>query len=327
MRVAQVSPTKDEPCGLAVWADDLGAHLSGHGFSVRTTSLDAVELCDSDLVLVQHHDELGIEERLAELCARSPCPVVLFAHSTGAGPLLGLVDGVLAMSAGLVPDTELPTFVFPHPAFVPDGLEDRTALRAEFGLRTGGKVLGSCGFLKFDRQLVELLSLLLPRLAETNSAVHLLTSPWRLDSPGVLDGIAELAERHPERVWHEHRMLDGIEMNRRLQACDVVWCWTRAPSTAYASGVISRLYGSGSRVVAVDKEQHEHVLGLPNVVRAPTSLPEFVDVLLAEIAASSVPRHDPDPVSWRHVVPRVAAFLREVCRNGRGAVPGQVRST
>lgn len=318
MKIVQISPTAGEACGIAIWADDLGAHLAGHGFTVRTSRLDgpAADLRDADVLLVQHHDEFLVDDGLVALCRAAPCPVVLFAHSGVSDALLGAVDAVLAMSPGLVPGDAPPSLVFPHPAFTAD-LEARSALRAEFGLPPTGKVLGSCGFLKFDRQFVELLGLLLPRLAEVDASVHLMTSPWRLDSPGVLDGIAELGAAHPGRLRHVHRMLDDVEMHRRLQACDLLWCWTRAPSESYASGVVSRLYASGSRVAAADKAQHEHVLGLPNAVRAPASLPEFVDVLVAEVSAPVVARHDPDPVSWRHVVPQVTGFLGAVRDRGR----------
>lgn len=317
MKVAQLSPTQGEYCGIALFADRLAAALAPLGVRVSTSRKLAAD-SDANVVLLQHHAELVRDDEVRSLRARAGRPVVLFAHSTGIAGVVHAVDGVMAMSRGMVPETGVPTLVFPHPAFTPERLSDRGAIRARLGLPVEARIVGSCGFLKFERQLTQILPAILPAAAEWGWFVQLVTSPWYRESPGLLEEIAALAGRHPGRVRHEHAHLSEAELNLRLQACDLLWCWTRAASSAYASGVASDLYASGSRMVVADKLQHEHVLGFPNVVRAPATLSGCVDELLRQMRHSRGERHDPAPVSWavqagavqRFLAGRVRAFRR-----------------
>ena len=82
----------------------------------------------------------------------------------------------------------------------------------------------------------------------------------------------------------------------------------------YASGVISQMYGSGTQIVAADRPQHEHVLGLPNVVRAPGDLTSFVHELLRQMRSYKRTRHDPTVISWRQQIGRIAYFLADLLR-------------
>lgn len=307
----QVSPSRFEFCGIAVFADDLADELAGHGVTIRTVR-HPPRSSRADLLLIQHHEELLTDDDVRAMCAQVDCPVVLFAHSSGIDGLLDGVHGVLAMSEGLLPVGGPPALYFPHPAWVSERLADRGALRDEFGLPDIGRILGFSGFLKFDRELPALLTDILPTARELGWHVQLLTSPWRLDSPGLLDDLAALADSHPGVLSHVHRHLDKWELNRRLQSCDLLWCWTRAPSQPYASGVASRLYASGTRVVAATKRQHDHILGLPNVRSGGVRRDEFVDTLRAELAGCTGRRHDPLPVSWHHHAGRIADFLRSL---------------
>jgi len=263
------------------------------------------------------------------MCSRARRPVVLFAHSTGIERVAQIVHGVMAMSPGMVPDTRAPTLVFPHPARTPERLCEREVLRARFELPPEGRIIGTCGFLKFERQLVEVLSALLSYAAESGWLIQLITSPWYIESPGLLDEIGALGRRYPGHLKHVHGHLADAELNLRLQVCDLLWCWTAARSSHYASGVASDLYASGSRVVAADKIQHEHILRLPNVVRAPASLAMFVEELVGQIRRSDGERHDPSPVSWTRQSRGIARFLSEVslrASSREGEESGAVRA-
>jgi hypothetical protein len=315
MKVLQISPTKGKHCGIALFAERLAAELEFFDIDVATHA----ELSDgagADLVLLQHHAELLDNENVQAVCAAVPCPVVLFAHSTGIEGAIEAVDGVMAMSSGLVPVTDRAVLVFPHPARIPDRLSERSRLRARFGLPSDAKIVGTSGFLRYERQFVEILRELVPQAAKSGWLVTLMTSPWYLDSPGLLDEITAVGKSFPGHFEHEHGHLSETELNLRLQACDLLWCWTRARSNPYASGVASDLYASGSRVVAADKQQHEHIIGLPNVVRAPTSLSRFVQELVRQMARGDLQRHDPSPISWAQQIEAVAAFLHGVRQGG-----------
>lgn len=305
-------------CGIAVFADDLARELTRRGCEVETVEKLPGRASDGggadvDVLLIQHHEELMTGAEVARMSTTAGAPVVLFAHSEGIDGFVDRLDGVVAMSQGLLPGSGVPTLYFPHPADAPRGLSDRLPLRERFGLPVDAKIVGTSGFLKFDRELVPLLQGLLPHCDRLGWVVQLLTSPWRLESPGLLDEIAALGSRHPGRLVHVHDHLGRKELNLRLQACDLLWCWTRAPSSHYASGVASRLYASGSRMVVADKFQHEHVLPLPNVVRAADDLPRFVGDLTAEMERDAGTRHDPGPMSWEPHTEAITRFLRSVC--------------
>ncbi|MFL4907729.1 hypothetical protein ACJ6WF_32130 [Streptomyces sp. MMS24-I2-30] len=318
-----MSPSMGAHCGIAVFADDIAKGLAAEGCHVETVSgADPVETDSADVVLLQHHEELMPDAEILRILRGTRRPVVVFKHSAGADTPAAAVTGFVAMSRGLLPATGgVPTLCFPHPATTPSHLSDRTSLRRRFSLPADARIVGTSGFLKFDRELVPLLRELLPRAERLDWVVQLLTSPWRLPSPGLLEQIAELGEHHHGRLIHVHEHLDAEELNLRLQACDLLWCWTRAPSAHYASGVVSRHYASGSRMVVAQKHQHGHVLGLPNVVAAAATLPGFVDDLTAEMTRRRTSRHDPRPVSWEPHMASLARFLRSVTA-ARATGPG-----
>lgn len=271
LEVLQVSPSDGERCGIAFFARDLATELAGVGVRVSTmrSVRDAVRIPAPDLVLVHHHDELLTSEDVGELRRAVDGPLVLLAHAPGSEAFLDTVDGLVTMVPGSHPHSDRPVLSIVHPAWTPAELVPRRHLLAQPDTPSDIRKVGTTGFLKFDRQLVEVVSALLPRAVELDWRISVHTSPWRVESPGVLERLGELRVATPRHVVHEHRYLPHEVLNQRFQACDLLWCWTREPSSAYASGVASCLYASGSRMVVADKLQHHHVLELPNVVRAP----------------------------------------------------------
>lgn len=320
MRAVQVSLTQGRECGIALFASDLEAAMAGSAVEFSTaTSTDAVCRGDApDVVVLQHHEELISDSETAQLRLRWPGPLVLLAHSGVTPKLLGLVDGVMSMVPVLPGDHPMPNVVFSLPAWVPPALSPRRALRSDLGHSPDMPTVGTCGFLKFDRQLDEIAQVLLPTAIDRGWRIQILASPWRLESPGLLDRLEVLRAKNPQNLTIRYEYLPCEELNRHLQACDLLWCWTREPSSEYASGVASVLYASGSRVVASEKLQHDHILGLPNVVRAPPDLPGFLTAVQAEMTGSAVVRHDPTPISWDAQVGRVASFLLGFAPNPNG---------
>lgn len=309
MRVLQISPSHGENCGIAFFAENLQRQMQQIGIDMETVS-HTKSVSGYDVILLHHHTDLISDAEVTELCTTSLRPVVLFAHVNGIDGLCQNVDGIIAMCPGMVEPTETPVHIFPHPAWTPKYLEDRTALRQELGYPDDALIVATNGFLKFERQFVEIISALLPHARTNNWFVDLITSPWRLTSPGLIERFVNLRDHSRERFRFQHSFLDSRTLNRRLQACDLLWCWTAAASSPYASGVISDQYASGTRIFAADKQQHEHVLSLPNVVRAPGRLEDFVDQLLAELRCGPGQRHDPAPVSWDNCITGIAKFLR-----------------
>jgi hypothetical protein len=316
MRLLQVSRILTADCGVSLFAEKLETHLRAAGIHVDTT--DRPMPSDRhDLVLLQHHEELYSDDEVRSLAAASHVPVVLFAHSECDPARYEPVDGFIAMNPRMLTSTEKPVHTFAHPAWTPRRLDDRAALRREFDLPPDRLVLGTHGYLRFERQFVEIIEALLPEIQRTGWLIELITSPWRLDSPGLLSQLQDLRDRTPDHFCLHHEHLDGVTLNRRLQSCDLLWCWTNAPSSPYASGVISDQYASGTRVIAPDKEQHRHVLGLPNTVAAPDTLAPFLGRVIEELRAGPGPRHDPSPVSWDNFIGGLAAFLRDIA-DGHG---------
>jgi hypothetical protein len=310
MKLLHVVPTLGLHCGLAVLATATAERLANAGFDSQLSSRFLPD-AEADVVLLWFHCDLSSAEDVRVIGARSDAPVALFLHSTGAEDALDYVDGVLAMSPGLVPSGAPNPHIFPYPAAL-EPVQDRAVLRRRLGLPLERRVLGTCGFLRFERQFDELASRLLPKAQEKGWFVQITTSPWYVDSPGLIDRLERLRRRYPANFGIEHRHLEEVELILRMQACDLLWCWTDAPSSPYASGVVATQYASGTRLVVADKLQHELVFGLPNVVRGPRTLERFVATLAAEADSDRLERHDPTPVSWGGVVPGVAGWLREL---------------
>jgi hypothetical protein len=312
LRIVQFSPSMGELCGVALFADSLASALSAVGADVRTKACISSPV-DAHLLLVQYHDELITDGDLGSLLRRARKPAIIMAHSAGlAARKLGAA-GVMAMAADVLEaDAELPTLIFPHPAFVPAVLCDRSEVRQRIRLPSDRKIVATCGFLRFERELPDILARLLPGASALGWQVLLVTSPWRLPSPGLLDAIGVIGDRYSSSFWHRHEHMSERALNDHLRASDLLWCWTRACYGApYASGVISQMYGSGTRIIAADRPAHEHVLRLPNVIRAPVTMDGFVSEVLRQMAEGRTATHDPAPVSWGRVADQIVGFLSQ----------------
>lgn len=316
MKVLQIATTRGRDCGIALFADNVQTRMRRAGIDMETAAGLPPDV-QADVVLLQYHQELISDEEVISLTERSSGPVVLFAHSEGTDAICEHLDGLVAMCSGVIGPTNKPVHIFPHPAWTPPRLEDRTALRREFGLPEGRAIVGTNGFLKWERQFVEIAEALLPEAERNNWFVELITSPWRLESPGLIPRLERLRGRFRHHFRFEYVFLDTQSLNRRLQSFDLLWCWTEAPSSPYASGVISDQYASGTRIFAADKYQHSHVLRLPNAVAGPDSLDSFIEHLIGQIPSCAHQRHDPAPVSWDNCIHDFAEFLRNFAHKAR----------
>lgn len=311
MKVLQISKTQGHDCGIALFADNLQKEAQRAGIHIENSS-GLVQNSDADLVLLHHHDELFSDGEVSSLASACTVPIVLFAHSDGAGRFSDVLQGFAAMCPGMIGPVSKPVGVFPHPAWVPNRLEDRASLRREFRLPTTRVVVGTHGFLKYERHFAEIAGALLPEARSNGWFLELITSPWRLESPGVLRTLESLRREYTECFRFEYKFLESETLNRRLQACDLLWCWTAAPSSPYGSGVIAAQYASGTRIIAADKLQHANVLGLPNTVVGPAELLPFIRCIMTELAGGRFERHDPFPVSWESWIGGFRSFLEVV---------------
>ncbi len=315
MKVLQIIPTFGQNCGVAFFAATLHEQMKKIGVEVQDHPTLNGDIPPADIVLLHHHSDLLDDESVRSLCEKSPCPVVLFAHSDGIELLFNVVDGFAAMCPGMIPETDRPAYIFSHPAWTPEALEERAALRDFFKLPKYSRIIGTNGFLKFERQFVEILDELLPAARDNDWFIYLITSPWYIDSPGLIPKLEGLQSAYPAYFRFENAYWDRRTLNRKLQACDLLWCWTWAASSPYASGVISDQYASGTRIFAADKWQHRHVLELPNVVRGPNKLEPFIEQLIIEIKSGICRRHDPSPLSWEKCIYKMTSFLADICSN------------
>jgi hypothetical protein len=316
MRITQIVTTLDKPCGIAYFAKNLHEHLLEFSIKSEIISQHNTEL-NSDVFILHYHSELFNEKELVSYCNNSEIPVVVFAHSEGVEILNGLVYGFIGMCDGIFPENCQPSYIFPHPAWIPFALSERIHLRKLYDLPVNRIMIGSNGFLKFERQFVEILNKLLPIARQNNWLVFLLISPWYLDSPGLIDKLELYKTIYKDFFDFEYSYQNKVELNKKLQTFDILWCWTKAPSSPYASGVISDQYASGTRIFATDKNQHEHILKLPNVVRGSVDLNLFVEQLVSEIKTNNFQRHNPEIISWNRTVKELINFIRDLIMETR----------
>lgn len=316
LRIFQWCPSLGTACGVANFAANL--HVAGeHAGSTITTAAELPNpgtLAEFDVLLIQH------EHALFRSLSVPPSlrPSVLFAHS----PRVNLdAAGYITMAPGMV-RTRRPVYVMPHPGRARP-LEDRDVLRRRLGLDRFRLLIGSHGFTTPARRFAEIVDALAPRLRPLGGGLVLAAASHARQSrdAGLQRAAVELeaaAARHADVVHLERGFLPHDDVNARMQACDLTWCWTRAPSRPYASGVASDLYAAGTRLVVADKLQHRAVLGRPNVIAAPADFESFLAVLDEEIRIAAtteinigepVPRHDPSELDWPAQIGPLLAFL------------------
>src|SRR3972149_6982856 len=125
MKIIQIISSFGLNCGIFFFADKLQKELEKIGVEVKTLSSIEYDISVADIILLHHHYELLNNKSIKSLCEKSPCPVVLFAHSDGIDMTLDRIAGFVAMCEGMIPETNKPVHIFPHPAWVPECLEDR----------------------------------------------------------------------------------------------------------------------------------------------------------------------------------------------------------
>jgi hypothetical protein len=323
MNILQIASSYGQACGIGNFSQALERALAHVGIHVHTVNTLTEGIPPAQMTLIHHDWDLfeNDDEAVRSLCLRSPQPVILFVHTgpmhraIGAERFADVVDGFICMSIDVVTSVK-PVFIFPHPAtFIPDALEDHNTLRDAYGLPRDTLIIGSSGFLRIERQFPQLLSLLLPHMKANNWFIDLITSRWFKSSPQlqhIEHELDHLAQKFPGNFRYGTSFLHPIELNRHLQACNLLWCWTDMPSTSYASGSISDQYACGTRLYLVEKQQHQHILSLPNVVAGPPQLDDFANGLIAELHRGYFPRHDPSLVSWHKWTEPFAVFLRQI---------------
>jgi len=310
VRITQVATTYGRSCGIGTFARSLEVALRDAGVRVRTVTGVGAGIPPADITLVQHEWGIFADDEVRAVARASPQPVVFFAHSPGGVERFNdIASAFVAMAPGVVGVTERPVFVLPHPARVPERLTDRSTLRARYGIEQGTYTLGSSGFLRRDHEFPEVLARLLPHALAHGWRVELTGSTWLETPPALIEALDALRERYPAAFRYTADYLEWVELNERLQACDLLWCWSATRSAPYASGSISDHYASGTRLAASEIRQYEHIIALPNVVRAPSELDGFVERLVAEAASGNRTRHDPAPISWRNFIQPLAGFL------------------
>ncbi|QBY00143.1 hypothetical protein E2K80_04820 [Rhodophyticola sp. CCM32] len=306
LRILQIATTLHEPCGIGYFAQRMGTALSKAGAQVRT--VDGFVEQQADVIIVHHHGELVPSATLRAFAYQARAPVVLMPHDDTCGSLYGDVSAVVALTPELIAGAKR-SYWFPHPSETFRTGTARSKLRERYGLPKEKLILGTNGFLKYERSFDIVTAAVLKALPEV--AVSLVLSPWRLPSPGLLEKLVVLCESHPGRLNLAYEKWSDQERFDRLRACDLLWCWVDAPSSPYASGVVSDQYASGTRLVTTDKSQHRHVLSLPNVVTAPPNLEGFLDTLIAA-ARQPCLRHDPEVIAWERQMPGLLEFLESL---------------
>jgi hypothetical protein len=316
--VVQVVPTWEQACGISNFADLLGAAMNRQGIAVRfERELGPYE----GLVFLHYHPELFGVADVARWVRNARGPTVLVSHEGGARllevPFAGHVR--LADRPGRPTPAGTPVLDLGHPAWTPGSLLPRCVIRDAVRLPRRDMIIGSSGFIKRDREFPRILAALLPVARARRWFVYLPTSRWWLPSPDVELALNSLRRDFDDVFRFETAFRSAADLNRRLQACDLLWTWTSTPSVDYVSGVVADQYASGTRMVVSRRHPHDAVLSLPNVFPAPDEFDGFLRRLLHVAVASDddraedgVPRHDPTAFSWTAAESRIVDFLHQV---------------
>ena len=289
--------------------------MRGIGIDVRTLTL-LRHVASGDL-LIQHEFALYDNDELKDILDSHVGRKVLFAHSRSAEAFAECVDAFVALCDGVV-ESARPCLVLPHPGWQAS-LVDRDSLKARLGWSSYQCVVGTNGFISPSRQFDQIVARLAEFAVENNVLIQVACP--RHNSHDARRGYRDQEERllrlcrdFPKNLSIETRFLHQHVLNMRLQASDLLWCWTSTPSRPYGSGTCSDQYASGTRLVVGDKRQHSHVFGLPNVVVAPADIGAFVETLKSEILQPRFDRHDPSPLSWTTFARRLHGFLKNIPR-------------
>lgn len=314
-RVLQIAPTLGAACGIANFAQNLHDAASCENLPIETHLAAPAELAGYDVALIQHERSFycrspRVLERQARRLEAAGIRRVAFIHS--ATNLDHMVDAYLTMAPGMV-ETEKPVHTIDLPAYSAPPI-DRQAARREVGLAAYDLIVGAHGFLTPARRFDAIVRRLAPAAAARNGALILAVSTHAKAGPAhqaATDRLITEALRWPN-VYIAHGFHARETINALMQLCDLAVCWTDVESRPYGSAVASDLYGTGVRLIAADKIQHRAVIGRPNVVAAPEGLADFLDVVVAEMAAGPPwPRHDPTPLSWPAAIVPLFDFLRK----------------
>ncbi len=279
---------------------------------------------DVDVVLIQHEWAIYETTKLYHFCSQCDKPIIFFAHSPRAELFDELVDGFIVMSNGMLPKAKSPVHLMSHPSWVPESLTERGELKRKFGLEDYDVVIGTNGFLHTDRQFAEITEDILMRKLDLEMSdgrerkwlIDLITSRHTNHEMSMhATSEKELEDLEDLEYWdfrYGNTFLTQEDMNLRMQACDILWCWTKVPSGPYGSGSASDQYGSGTRMVVTNKQQMNHVFGWPNVVVASPDLQGFVQVLVDEVDKGHFPRHDPELIAWESCAGTVVEFMNSL---------------
>jgi hypothetical protein len=315
-RLLQVCPSLGKACGVANFAENFAAGLERRGWSVETEREPVATT--ADIVLIQHEFGLFDRAEVEALCRRYTQPKLLFAHSPGAELFAPLVDGFLALSPGVVA-ADKPTCLMPHPSWVAPQVLDRRELKRSLGWHRHRAVVGSCGFMSPERGFDRVVDRLLAFAHGHDVHIALFcsrhaTHEQRPAHLAVERKLRNLAARHSRALSIVTDFLPQTELNARLQACDLLWCWTGTPQRPYGSGTASDMYGAGTRLVVSAKTQHSQLFGLPNVVIASADIEAFVTTLRRELLARDFPRHDPSVLAWDKLSQLPADFIERAIK-------------
>lgn len=319
----QLCPSAGKACGVGNFANNLASAMRDAGIDVRTLT-SPHELTRGDL-LIQHEFALYDSGELTDVLEPYDGRKVLFAHSRGAEAFAEHVDAFVALCDGVVKTTK-PTLILPHPGWQAQ-VADRASLKARLGWSAYRCVVGTNGFISPSRQFDEIVDRLIEFAVAHNVLIQVACPRHGShdDRPGYRDQeerLIRLGQEFSANLSIETRFLHQQVLNMRLQASDLLWCWTSTPSQPYGSGTCSDQYGSGTRLVVADKRQHSHLFGLPNVVVAPPEIDAFVETLKSEILRRRFDRHDPSRLSWPAFAQRLRQFLKSIpsAANGESGI-------
>lgn len=318
IKIAQVSKTTDEACGIGNYSKNFANRLSQMGIEVYTVnSVDIQESTNYDAIIYQHEHSLISPKDFINAGELVPRIALLHSDSSGSHSrtLNAYCDAYITMCDGMI-ETDKPVYNHRMPG-QDKRMIDREDLRRRFGWQRYDKVIGSCGFMNPVRFFPEIVDAICSKsihvgvyIACSKHFRYLTESGHKL----VHKKLQELDQRYPNFIM-ETEFGDFTEKILKLQACNLNWCYTNVPSTKYASASASDLYATGTRLIINSRTQHSAVLGLPNVVSVEQPINGFIDALWKEVYEGPDGRHHPGQISWSNSFCELKPWLQSVIRD------------
>jgi hypothetical protein len=263
---------------------------------------------DADIISIQYEPGCTPPDLIKYILSNNKLKTIVITvhHSRNIKSLYNAVEGFIFHSKDQVDSYPYDYKVIPHPALVYPK-EDKEELREEFDLPLDKKIIGTAGFITgAGKNLPSTVREIVKRLND-DEFLYLCTSMWKGGDRGRLDEIMTEVKRlgKESQFKIETEFLEPKELNRRLQACDLLynWCAVGPNEINSQSGMASDMYGSGVKMIVKDCGHYSYIASRNKVLVGRVNPEEFAeDVINALRTADLSDVQNPKHLSWEEKI-------------------------